>query len=110
MGEEPSNAELGRRLDDIQRMVASLVGRDVYQSDQRGTEYRLAGLARDLDQERKDRAEGDQVLSGRLDGQAKAVAEHRMHWRSLLWTGVLPALATLTVGLLALWAAHSGGH
>jgi hypothetical protein len=109
VGDEPSNAELGRRLDDIQRMLASLVGRDVYLSDQRGTEYRLADLARDLEQERTDRASAIAAVSRRLDEQAKAGAEHRQHWRSLLLTGVLPAAVTLAGILVTLWISHHGG-
>jgi hypothetical protein len=109
VGDEVTTGELARRLADIQQMLATLVGRDMYLSDKQGTEWRLAELASDLERERQERAADVKAVNGRLDAQAKAGAEHRMHWRALLLTGVLPAAVTLIGILVTLWISHHGG-
>lgn len=110
MADDVTTGELARRLADIQQMLATLVGRDMYLSDKQGTEWRLAELARDLDSERRERAEAVKALSDRLDAQATAAGENRMHWRTLLWTGALPAMVALLGVIITLWISHHGGH
>ena len=61
-------------------------------------------------QERRERSDAVKAVNDRITAQAEAGLENRRHWRELMWQGALPALATIIVGLLALWAAHSGGH
>lgn len=107
--DEPTNAELGRRLELIQQTLASLVGRAEYSADQRGTDYRFSEISRVIDAERRERAEDITAVNQRITDQAKAGEEHRMHWRGLLWQGALPALVALLSVLVTLWIAHHGG-
>lgn len=121
MTDEPSNGELARRLDDIRHMLGSVVGHPEYAADKRALDYRLTDMGDEIAQERRDRvdaidlerrerAEAVKAVNDRITEQATAGLEHRRHWRELLWQGALPALATIVIGLLALWAAHYGGH
>lgn len=110
MGDEVTTGELARRLEDIRQLLATLVGRDVYLSDKQGTEWRLNELARDLQRERDERAADVKAVNDRLDTQAKAGVEHRMHWRALVLTGVLPAVVALFGIIVTLWISHHGGH
>ena len=95
---EPSNSELARRLDDIQRMVAGLVVYPEYRESQRGIDRRFAELAQDIEELRRQQAE-----------HVKATADHRMQWRSLILTGVLPALVA-AIGILVTVLLYHGGH
>lgn len=119
---EPTNGELERRLQDIQRTLSAVVGHPEYAADKRASDFRLSEVERDLaeerrerasavSQERADRAEAIREVHLRIAEQAKAGIEHRMHWRGLLWTGALPAFVTL-LGVIAaiLIAHHGGGH
>lgn len=107
--DEPTNWELARQLQDIKQMLGVVVGLPEYAADRRALDYRLDELRRDLQAERRERAEDVKAVNDRLDSQAKAGVEHRMHWRSLLWTGALPAFVALAGVLVTLWIAHSGG-
>lgn len=108
--DEPSNWELARRLEDIQKMLALVVGHPEYAADRRALDYRLDGLQRDLETERRERAGDVKAVNDRLDKQAEAGVEHRMHWRSLIWTGALPAaVALIAVLVTILLNIHGGG-
>lgn len=107
--DEPTNWELARRLEDIQKMLAVVVGLPEYAADRRALDYRLDDLQRDLETERRERANDVKAVNDRLDKQAEAGTEHRMHWRALLWTGALPAVVALLGVLVTLWIAHNGG-
>ena len=119
--DQPTNFELARRLEEIRQMLGGVVGHPEYAADKRALDYRLSSLSGELgderrdrvaaiDQERRERADAVKAVNDRIDEQARAGLENRRHWRELLWQGALPALATIAVGLLALWAAHGGGH
>lgn len=107
MTDEPSNGELARGIAEIKLM---LISRDRYESDQQGIKYRLDELSRDLDEERRERASAVNAANDRITAKAKAAQDHHWHWRELMWQGALPALATILGCLVALWAAHTGGH
>lgn len=120
MTSEPTNGELERRLQDIQRMLSAVVGVPEYAADKRASDFRQSEVERDLaeerrersaaiSQERADRAEAIREVSQRMTEQAKAGLEHRMHWRGLLLTGVLPAVVALLGILVTLWISHHGG-
>ena len=109
MADDVTTGELARRLADIQQSLATLIGRDMYLSDKQGTEWRLGELARDLEQERRERAGDVSALNARLDEQVKAAGESRGRWHDRLVTGVLPALVALLGVLVTLWINH-GGH
>lgn len=109
MGDEPSNGELGRRLDSIQTMLGGLVGRLEYDAEQRSFAIQLRDLAQDLAEERREREKSDEMLARRLDEQARAAADHRLSWRTVLWTGLLPAVMVVLGIVVQLWLARSGG-
>jgi len=120
MTSEPTNGELARRLEDIQRMLSGVVGHPEYEADKRGSDFRLSEVERDLaeerreraaaiGQERADRAEAIREVNQRISDQAKAGAEHRMHWRELLLTGVLPAVVALVGVLVTILLNYHGG-
>jgi hypothetical protein len=109
MTSEPSNADLAWRLDQIARRLDDVIGRAEYTADRRGLDRELAELRRDLDEERRMRSEAIKATSERLDEQARSGAENRMHWRTLLWTGVIPALVALIGVAVTLLISH-GGH
>ena len=102
-------------------MLGGVVGHPEYAADKRALDYRLSSLGTELgderrdrvaaiEQERRERSDAVKAVNDRITEQAKGALENRRHWRELLWQGALPAVATIIVGLLALWAAHSGGH
>jgi hypothetical protein len=106
---QPSNGELARGIADLKAMVASLIGRAEYAAFQQGLEYRFSELTRLAEAERLARENDVKELTERLNNQAKTGAEHRMHWRSVILTGVLPALVT-GLGILVTWIISHGGH
>jgi hypothetical protein len=109
VADEPSNAELAWRLQNIQQMLAGLIGRPEYDADQRAADRRFTELAADIEDVRRQHAEDVRVLHERITEQARNGVEHRMHWRSVILTGVLPALVTGT-GILVTWLISRGGH
>jgi hypothetical protein len=127
VADEPSNGELARQLADIKLMLAAVVGSREYAADQRNVDYRFADLAHDLseerrareaavDQARRDLAAAIEAINARITteaksaaDQAKAAGENRMHWRTLLWTGAIPA-AVAAIGVLMTWVISRGGH
>lgn len=67
MAHEPSNGELGYRLDQIMQVVQSLASRGEYDEFKRHVEHRFAEVDhrfaetdRDVEQERQARAKGDE--------------------------------------------------
>lgn len=119
--DQPTNGELARRLEEIRQMLGGVVGHPEYAADKRALDYRLSSLSGELseerhdrvaavEQERRERSEAIKAVNDRITSQVRDGVENRRHWRELLWQGALPALATIAVGLLALWAAHGGGH
>lgn len=121
MSDDPSNAELGRRLDEILRQLGGVVGHPEYAADKQGFDFRLKALQDQIAEERRDRTaalererdervSADKAVNDRITDQANAGVQHRQHWRSLLWQGALPAFVALVGVVAALWIAyHSGG-
>jgi hypothetical protein len=116
VADEPTNGELARQLADIKLMLAAVVGHPEYAADKRYLDSRFADLADDLaeerrqradaiEQERRDRAAAIKATNERID----AGRDTRMHWRTLLWTGALPALVAL-LGVIVTIALSHGGH
>lgn len=108
MADEPSNAELAWRLQRIQDTLSGVVGRPEYDADKRSADYRFADLARDLAEERRERTEAVKAVRELVAAQARNAGENRMHWRSLILTGVLPALVAL-IGVIVTIALSHGG-
>ena len=109
MADEVSTGELARRLDTIQVILASLVGRAEYGADLRATEHRLAELAADIDDARRQHAEDIRAVHQRMTDAARDAKEHRLSWRTAFWSGILPALVVLLGILVQVWLANSGG-
>jgi hypothetical protein len=116
VADEPTNGELARQLADIKQMLAAVVGHPEYAADKRALDYRFSDLASDLaeerhqraaaiEQERRDRDTAIKAINDRID----AGRDTRMHWRTLLWTGVLPAAVAL-IGVIVTIALSHGGH
>jgi hypothetical protein len=97
VADEPSNGELGRRLDDLFRLVSGLVGRAEYAADQRALEHRLTNLDRDIEDLRTQHAK-----------DIDAVSASRLSWRAIFYTGILPALLVLVGVLVQIWLATRG--
>ena len=107
--DEPTNGELARGIADLKAMLTAVVSRAEYEAWKDGQGYRLAELARRDDEERAAREADVRELHARLDEQARAVSNSRQHWRSLIWTGALPAMATILAAVLT-YLITRGGH
>jgi hypothetical protein len=97
VADEPSNGELGRRLDEIRILVQGLVSRPEYSEYQRSMEHRLTNLDRDINDIRMQHAE-----------DVKNLASNRLSWRAIAYTGLLPALLVLAGVLVNIWIATRG--
>lgn len=97
VADEPSNGELGRRLDVIHALLQGLVGRAEYLEYQRALEHRLTGIERDIEGDRAQHAE-----------DIKGLAASRLSWRAIFYTGILPALLVLTGVIVNIWLATRG--
>lgn len=120
MSDEPSNGELARQLADIKQMLGAVVGNREYAADSRALDRRLGDIERDIAEERRDRTaamaqekqergEAVKAVNDRITVAEKAGLSAKEHWRTLLWTGALPAVVALLGVLAALWIAHHGG-
>lgn len=109
MVDEPSNAELGRRLDEAVHLLQELVSRREYTEYQRHAEHRFTEQERDLEQERRERqadiaAEaaareaGDRDIKQQLDKNGN-------NWRQVIYAGVIPGVALLA----GVWLQLKGG-
>jgi hypothetical protein len=103
VGDEPTNGELGRRLNDIAALLRDVVGSREYAADQRAIDRRLAALDRDFQDFRVKHAEDIRAVDARITSEVERVddrinadherAETNKHsWRNALWVGVFPAL------------------
>lgn len=109
MADDITNGELARRLDDLRHMLADLVGRPEYQADQRGTDRRLLDLERDLESLQQQHAKDNEAVYRHIAEQVKAAAERHQSWRTIVYTGLIPAAVVLIGILVQLLLAHSGG-
>lgn len=120
MPDEPTNGELARQLADIKQLLTGVVGSREYAADARALDRRLGDIERDIAEERRDRvaalalekqerADAVKAVNDRVTASDAAGANSRQHWRTLLWTGALPATVALLGVLAALWIAHHGG-
>jgi hypothetical protein len=108
VGDDITNGELARRLDELRAIMQSLVGRPEYAADQRSVEHRFADLERTLAEERRARAGEIKTVNDRITDQAKQAAEHRQGWRTVVYTGIVPALVVLLGIFVQLWLARGG--
>ena len=120
MPDEPTNGELARQLADIKQMLTGVVGAREYAADSRALDRRLGDIERDIAEERRDRvsamgqerherAEAVKAANDRITAAENAGITARDHWRTLLWTGALPAAVALLGILVTLYITHHGG-
>jgi hypothetical protein len=113
VADEPSNAELAWRLERIQDMLGGVVGRPEYISDKAGFDYRLQKNERTIAEARRELGQAikdvkDQITKHENKHEERA-DENRINWRSLLLTGVLPAVVALLGVLATLYVKQHGG-
>jgi hypothetical protein len=108
--DEPSNGELGRGIDRLTTMLTSLVGRAEYNAHQEGIDRRFADLGTIIQEVRQVHADDVRELHQRIGNHEKSETSNRQSWRSILYTGIVPAVL-VAVGILVQWIiAHGGGH
>lgn len=105
MADEPSNAELARRLTEIALLLQQVVGRPEYTSDQRHVEHRFTEIERDLDDVRRTHAEDIKEVFRRFDEQSKAGGSNL---RQALYNGLLPAVFLVVSLLVTVLLAFKG--
>jgi hypothetical protein len=91
VAEDPSNAELGRRLDDLRIMVQDLVGREVYKADRRGIDLQFAEVQADIAEVKQHHAELRRDLAEHIKTAAETEGTSRRHWQTIVLTGLLQA-------------------
>jgi hypothetical protein len=120
VSEEPTNGELARQLADIKQMLTGVVTAREYAADSRALDRRMDEIERDLAEERRDRvasmgqerherSEAVKAANDRITAAEAAGITARQHWRTLLWTGALPAAVALIGILVTLYITHHGG-
>lgn len=123
MADEPSNAELGRRLDEIKYIVQNLVGRAEYEEFRRHVEHRFSELEADLLEKRRAHENDIRDLQGDLrdackdikevrDQVAKAAAREQRdgaaNFRQGIYNGVLPGILCLVTLLVTILLTFKG--
>jgi hypothetical protein len=110
MADDITNGELGRRLDDLKSIMQGLIGRPEYEADMRAGNHRVDDVCRDLAAFREQHDKDIKAVNQRISEQVKAAAEHRQSWRTVIYTGIIPALVVLVGILVQLWISHGGNH
>lgn len=107
--EDPSNGELGRRLDVLQGMVQGLVGRPEFAARQESFEHRFAELATDV--VRLDRRHDEDMtrVHARIDGHEKGHQDSSLSWRGIVWP-MLGAAVASGLGYMLTQLLGSGGR
>lgn len=106
MADEPSNAELGRRLNEIAVLLQQVVGRPEYTADQRLAEHRFAEIGRDFEDVRRTHAEDIRAIRDLLNEAAK---KRSTDWRQAVYSGLLPAVFLSITLLVTILLAFKGG-
>lgn len=114
MVEEPSNWELGRRIDQIYGAVQALIGRAEYVEFQRALEHRFTEIAQAMTEIRRDqeaairaRDAAIRELHARITAESKTAAA-RSQWRASLAAGLLPVLVAVAAILVEIWLHGTG--
>lgn len=113
MADEPSNGELGRRLDNITVMVANLVGTREFGEFQRYVTHLLGELTKDIADERAAREE---AVKAEREAREKGFGEIRTEQSSVrstnrmaILTGIGTLLGGIALAALTHWTSL-GGH
>jgi hypothetical protein len=105
-----TNRELAGRLEDLRAAIRDYVGRLEYAAYQADLEHRLTALAELHHREITDIRDDIRQLNARLDDADKAAREHRLSFRTVIYTGLLPAVVVLLGIVVQIILARSGGH
>lgn len=106
----PSGADLAWRIDRLQRSLDNVVGRPEYTADKSGTDRRISDLERDLEDVKRSGfariRDVEEKFEAQLGAHVKSHQDSALNWRSLLWTGALPAVAALLAVFITYWLSH----
>jgi hypothetical protein len=105
VADEPTNAELARRLTEIATLLQQVVGRPEYNADQRHVEHRFTEIERDIEDVRRIHAEDIKEVFRRFDEQNKAGGTNM---RQALYNGLLPAIFLVVSLLVTVLLAFKG--
>lgn len=109
MPDEPSNGELGRRLDSITLLLSNLIGRAEYNAHQEGIDRRFADLGIIIQEVRQVHADDLRELHQRIGNHEKSESANRQSWRGIVYTGIIPAVLVGVGILVQLWI-NGGKH
>jgi Skp family chaperone for outer membrane proteins len=101
VADEPTIGELSRRLDGVTAMMAQLVQRGEYASDQRLSERRFSESERRFTELEQDVAEIRKAME-------KTVEKRQTNARQALYAGILPAVFILLGIAVQIWLAARG--
>jgi hypothetical protein len=104
--DEPGNAELARRLNDIAVLLQQVVGRPEYTADQRLAEHRYTAIERDIEDVRHTHVEDIKAIRDLLD---KAAERRGTDWKQAIYNGLLPAVFLAVTLLVTILLAFKGG-
>lgn len=105
--QQPSNWELGRRLNDISGSLRELIGQREYGEYQRAIKDRLDGLDRAIEDVRRQHADDVEKLHMRITDEVKT-AIARGQFRQTFTVSVVSAAAAIAAILLTIWLHGSG--
>lgn len=105
--DEPSNWELGRRLNDISGSLRELIGQREYGEYQRAVKDRLDGLDDAIKDVRRQHAEDIERLHQRISDEVKA-AIARGQFRQTFTVSLVSAVAAIVAILITVWLKGSG--
>jgi hypothetical protein len=104
--DEPSNGELGRRLDDLGRMLREVIGRPEYGEFKLALDHRFNQLVEAVADLRRTHDEDIKDLQRRF---ADAEQERKKTIRDRIYDGLIPTMLIVVSFIGALYIAHIGG-
>jgi hypothetical protein len=108
VADEPTPGELSRRLDAFATELRTLIGRAEYSSDQRGLEHRFTDLGHDIEDVRRQHAGDIKDVNDRITREADKSAARQLGWRTLIFTGLVPAAIAGAAILVQIWLSSKG--
>ncbi len=113
MTDEISPGELARRLDEILRVVQSLVSRAEYTADQRHIEHRFGEIEHDITDKRRvhdrdihDLREELKAVRAKVEEESKSDG---VNFRQAIYMGLVPGIVMVITLLVSVLLAFKGG-